>query len=115
MTYEFPARLRAMQLQLHRVQAAHRRLCSELPWSVEPMEGWEASDHRYSHRGDVPASPGYTPEQKQARARLDRRLLRLATAIGTHPFWGTVEAEKRVAARMALKRITAVTPDPGEG
>ncbi|MEV7617088.1 hypothetical protein [Streptomyces sp. NPDC089799] len=109
--YDYPVRLRALQLQLHRVTADHRRLCAELPWSVEPMPGWKASDHRYSHRGDVPASPGYTDEQKQARARMERRMRRLAEALVTHEFWATVEGDQRVKARMALKQVESCVPE----
>ncbi|WP_030200719.1 hypothetical protein [Streptomyces sp. NRRL S-87] len=103
MTYEFPPRLCALQLQLHRVRADSVRLSAELPWSVEPMPGWPASEHRFSHRGDVPDSAGYTPEQKAAQDRLRKRELRLAAAVGTDPFWGTLAGEDRVKARMALK------------
>ncbi|MFF4583777.1 hypothetical protein ACFY15_36330 [Streptomyces sp. NPDC001373] len=74
------------------------------------MKGWAASDHRYSHRGNVPDSPGYTTEQKAALARLNRRLLRLATAVVDHTWWKSLEGEDRVKARMALKRTTHAEP-----
>ncbi|MFF5447138.1 hypothetical protein [Streptomyces sp. NPDC012888] len=109
--HAYPIRLRALQLQLHRVTAEYRRLCAELPWSVEPMPGWKASEHHYSHRGDVLDSPGYTEDQKHARALLEKRLRRLSAAVCTHPFWESVEAEQRVTARMGLKRVEACTPE----
>ncbi|MEV7618367.1 hypothetical protein [Streptomyces sp. NPDC089799] len=75
-----------------------------------PMPGWPASEHRYSHRGDVQAS-GYTDEQKDVRARMERRMRRLAEALATHPFWAAVEAGQRVKARMALKRVESCVPE----
>ena len=38
-TFDFPVRLRALQLQLDRVHRAYREHCRTLPWSVEPMVG----------------------------------------------------------------------------
>ncbi|MFI7180136.1 hypothetical protein [Streptomyces spororaveus] len=104
MSFDFPPRLRALQAQLHRVRAEHTALCSTLPWSAEPLRGWTVQEGRYSPRGNVPASPGYTPEQKVALGRLERRLRRLTGVVMTDAFWQSVEREKVVAARMALKR-----------
>lgn len=104
MSFDFPPRLRALQAQLHRVRAEYTALCASLPWSTEPLPGWTAQEGRYSSRGDVPPSPGYTPEQQLARERLERRLRRLAGVVTTDPFWQSVEREKVFAARMALKR-----------
>ncbi|MFF1342064.1 hypothetical protein ACFVYT_29945 [Streptomyces sp. NPDC058290] len=61
----------------------------------------------YSHRGDVAASPGYTDEQRKRKAAFERRLRRLAAVVSGDPFWSTVEREQVVAARMALKRVSA--------
>ncbi|MGG8408028.1 hypothetical protein ACM614_16125 [Streptomyces sp. 12297] len=105
MPYDFPPRLRALQLQLHRVRAQHLAPCAELPWSAEPMAGWKASEHRYSHRGDVPDSPGYTPEQADAVHRFHRRMLRLSRLVLTDPYWTSLDGEQLVDARMALKRV----------
>uniref|UniRef100_A0AAU2K124 Uncharacterized protein n=1 Tax=Streptomyces sp. NBC_00049 TaxID=2903617 RepID=A0AAU2K124_9ACTN len=104
MSFEFPPRLRALQAQLHRVRAEHAALCATLPWSTEPLPGWTTPEGRYSHRGDVPPSPGYTEEQQVLRARLERRMRRLTGVVMTDAFWQSVEREKVVAARMALKR-----------
>ncbi|MGG8410013.1 hypothetical protein ACM614_27315 [Streptomyces sp. 12297] len=105
MQYDFPPRLRALQLQLNRVRSRYLALCAELPWSAEPVAGWKADEYRYSHRGDVPDSPGYTPEQAEALAHLYRRLLRLSRLVLTDPYWQTLEGEQLVDARMALKRV----------
>ncbi|WP_406368943.1 hypothetical protein [Streptomyces sp. NBC_01546] len=104
MSFDFPPRLRALQAQLHRVRAEHTALCATLPWSTEPLPGWTAQEGRYSSRRDVPPSPGYTEEQQVQRARLERRLQRLAGVVMTDAFWQSVEQEKIVVARMALKR-----------
>ncbi|WP_424217762.1 hypothetical protein ACN20G_37005 (plasmid) [Streptomyces sp. BI20] len=111
MSISYPLRLRALQLQLHRVSAEQARYAATLPWSAEPLPGWPASEHRHSHRGAVPPSPGYTPDQAAEIARLRRRTLRLAEAISAHPHWATVEREQLVAARMGLKRVTTCTDD----
>ncbi|MEU9304979.1 hypothetical protein [Streptomyces sp. NPDC048269] len=94
--------LRALQAQLHRIRAEHSALCAALPLSTEPLPGWTSQDGRYFLRGDVPPSPGYT--QEVPPGRLERRLRRLTGVVGTGAFWQSVEREKVVAARMALKR-----------
>ncbi|WP_404962409.1 hypothetical protein [Streptomyces sp. 147326] len=104
MFFNFPPRLRALQAQLHRVRAEHTALCATLPWSTEPLPGWTTQESRYSSRGDVPPSPGYTPEQQVLLDRLARRLRRLTGVVMTDAFWQSVEREKVVAARMALER-----------
>ncbi|MFJ3205821.1 hypothetical protein [Streptomyces sp. NPDC086989] len=107
MSFDFPPRLQALQAQLHRVRAEYAAFCRSLPWSVEPHPGWQAREGVYSHRGDVPASPGYTDEQRRRKAAYEQRLRRLASVVSGHPFWSTVEREQVVAARMALKRVSA--------
>ncbi|MFF3863633.1 hypothetical protein [Streptomyces sp. NPDC002209] len=107
MPFDFPPRLRALQAQLHRVRAEYTAYCRSLPWSVEPHPGWQAREGVYSHRGDVPASPGYTGEQRRRKAAFERRLRRLTGVVSDHPFWSTVERGQVVAARMALKRVPA--------
>lgn len=102
-----------MQAQLHRVRAEYSALCATLPWSVEPLPGWTAEEGRYSSRGDVPPSPGYTEEQKTLMARLESRQRRLAGAVMTDAFWQSVEREKVVSARMALKRAHEAGPAAG--
>ncbi|MGW7342730.1 hypothetical protein [Streptomyces sp. NPDC054854] len=63
----FPDDLLKLQERLHRAHAEHRVHLAALPWSVEPMKGW-ARGERYSHRGDVPDSPGWSDEQKSVSA-----------------------------------------------
>ncbi|MFB7214668.1 hypothetical protein [Streptomyces sp. NPDC056255] len=48
-----------------------------------------------ARRAAISASVGVT--------RFRARLLELSTTVSTHPFWESVEAGDRVAARMALK------------
>ncbi|MGW2681076.1 hypothetical protein [Streptomyces sp. NPDC001436] len=102
-TGAFPADLLKLQEQLHRAYAEHRAFLAGLPWSVEPLKGW-ARGERYSHRGDVPDSPGWSDEEKKTAARLERELRELAAAVTGHPHWATVPAESRVAVRMDLKK-----------
>ncbi|THA33736.1 hypothetical protein [Streptomyces sp. A1547] len=89
------------------MRAEYTAFCRSLPWSVEPHPGWQAREGVYSHRGDVAASPGYTGEQRRRKAAFERRLRQLAAVMSGHPFWSTVEREQVVAARMALKRVSA--------
>lgn len=106
--YRFPDRLRALQLQVHRVRAQYERHCRELPWSVEPMIG---RTYERPLMGSVietvtyPDSPGYTLKQLTQDKRLRRRLLRLSMAVVTHEWWATLPPSERVDARMALKQL----------
>ncbi|KOU58821.1 hypothetical protein ADK55_10760 [Streptomyces sp. WM4235] len=104
MAIDYPPRLVALQAQLHRVRSQHAELCATLSWSAEPLEGWQAREGVYSHRGDVAPSPGYTPEQRVRKAAFERRLSRLAGLVLTDPFWSTLERGDVVEARMGLKR-----------
>jgi hypothetical protein len=78
------------------------------------MPGWPGEVH--PHTGVVTGrredSPGWTEQQKQDEARLRAERLDLSITVTTHPYWETVDREKRVAARMLLKQITqpAATP-----
>lgn len=101
----FPADLIALQEELHRLHAEHRDYPVGLPWSVEPVKGWQRGD-RWSHRGDVPDSPGWSEEQKQGLEAIRARLRELAGAVVDHPYWQSIEKEKLVAARMLLKKQT---------
>lgn len=69
------------------------------------MKGWQRGD-RWSHRGDVPDSPGWSEEQKQGLEAIRARLRELAGAVVDHPHWQSIEKEKLVAARMLLKKQT---------
>ncbi|MEV6574884.1 hypothetical protein [Streptomyces sp. NPDC051577] len=108
MAVEYPPRLVALQAQLHRVRSQYAELCATLPWSAEPLEGWQAREGVHSHRGDVAASPGYTAEQKERTAAFERRLRRLAGLVMADSFWATVAREDVVEARMGLKRAHLV-------
>ncbi|WP_406187365.1 hypothetical protein [Streptomyces sp. NBC_01006] len=107
----FPDDLLQLQERLHRAHAEHRAYLAELPWSVEPMAGWERGE-RFSHRGDVPDRPGWSDEQKETVDRMRAELRELSTAVVDHPHWATVPRESLVDARMQLKKQTRpVEPD----
>ncbi|MFD4862720.1 hypothetical protein [Streptomyces atratus] len=102
---DFPQDLLAAQLALHETRAAYERYAKTLPWSAEPMPGWEGEKHLHSeYRSGKADSPGYTEEQAAKVARFQERLLELSIAVSTHPFWDSVDVGDRVEARMALKR-----------
>ncbi|MFD3722118.1 hypothetical protein [Streptomyces sp. NPDC058674] len=114
-TSTFPDDLLQLQERLHRAHAAHRAYLAELPWSVEPLAGW-ARGERFSHRGDVPDSPGWSEEQKETVDRMWAEIRELSIAVVDHPHWATVAREDVVAARMQLKKETrpAVLSDLAE-
>ncbi len=63
------------------------------------------------YRSSRPDSPGYTEEQRAEVDRLHALLLELSAAVATHPFWETVERDKVVEARMALKHAHETSDD----
>ncbi|MEW2491675.1 hypothetical protein [Streptomyces sp. NPDC048411] len=102
-TYDFPEDLRDAQLALHQTRAAYEQYAAGLPWSAEPMPGWESEKQLHSgyqsHKDD---SPGYTDEQAAEVRRFQAELLRLSAVVSTHPYWSTLDGGV-VDARMALK------------
>lgn len=74
-----------------------------LPWSVEPIPRWTRGE-RWSHRGDVPDSPGWNEEQKATADRMRAEIRKLAIAVVDHPHGETVPRDEIVAARMELKK-----------
>ncbi|MFJ7209474.1 hypothetical protein ACIQWR_38835 [Streptomyces sp. NPDC098789] len=104
-TSSFPDDLLQLQERLHRAHAEHRAYLADLPWSVEPCTGW-ARGERFSHRGDVPDSPGWSDEQKTTVDRMWAEIRELSIAVVDHRHWATVAREDVVAARMQLKKLT---------
>ncbi|MCX5278257.1 hypothetical protein [Streptomyces virginiae] len=107
----FPDDLLKLQEQLHRAHAEHRAFLAGLPWSVEPMKGW-ARGERFSHRGDVPDSPGWSAEEKETVDRMWSEIRELAVSVVEHPHWATVSREEIVSARMELKKRARPAEDP---
>ncbi|MER6522617.1 hypothetical protein ABT246_38025 [Streptomyces sp. NPDC001553] len=107
----FPDDLLQLQERLHRARAEHGAFLAGLPWSVEPVVGW-ARGEKYSHRGDVPDSPGWSDEQKETVDRMWAELRELSIAVVDHPHWAMVPRDGLVEARMLLKKQTRI--DAGE-
>ncbi|WUW27004.1 hypothetical protein OG521_39840 (plasmid) [Streptomyces sp. NBC_01463] len=104
-TYDFPQDLRDAQLALHRTRAEMEKYALTLPWSAEPMPGWEADKQLHSdYRPTKPDSPGYTDEQHEQVAAYRAELLQLSTTVMTHPYWKGL-SENVVAARTALQHV----------
>ncbi|MFE4692703.1 hypothetical protein ACFRH6_21965 [Streptomyces sp. NPDC056749] len=102
--YDFPQDLRDAQLALHRTRTALDRCAAGLPWSAEPMTGWQTEKRLHSdYRPEKTDSPGYTREQRDEVTRLRKQLLDLSVTVSTHPYWATVEKSDAVEIRMALK------------
>ncbi|MFD4240428.1 hypothetical protein ACFWP3_02240 [Streptomyces sp. NPDC058525] len=85
----FPSALIELQERLHRAHAEHRAYLAGLP--------------RYSHRGDVPDSPGWTDEQETVD-RMWVEIRQLSIEVADHPHWKTVPADLLMSSRMQLKR-----------
>ncbi|WP_331737395.1 hypothetical protein OG520_44880 (plasmid) [Streptomyces sp. NBC_00984] len=103
-SFPFPQDLLDAQVALDETRAACEKYAKTLPWSAEPMPGWESDKQLHSkYISAKPDSPGYTGDQHAEVARFRARLLELSIAVSTHPFWGTVDHGDVVAARMALK------------
>lgn len=101
-TFPFPQDLLDAQAALNETRAACEEYARTLPWSAEPMPGWEANKQLHSNYiSEKPDSPGYTEEQAAEVARYRARILELSTAVFTHPFWVTV-GDGVVKARSAL-------------
>ncbi|MFD8024534.1 hypothetical protein ACFV6G_29470 [Streptomyces lavendulae] len=99
----FPDDLLKLQERLHRAHAEHRAYLAGLPWSVEPVAGWSRGE-RFSHRGDVPDSPGWSDEQKETVDRMWAGIREFSIAVVDHPYWATVPRDAVVNARMQLKK-----------
>ncbi|MET9592007.1 hypothetical protein ABZY45_13725 [Streptomyces sp. NPDC006516] len=103
-TYTFPQDLRDSQLALHQTHAAYEQYARTLPWSADPMPGWEGDKQLHSgYRSAKPDSPGYTDEQRQEVARLRAELLEMSIQVAMHPFWATLERGDVVEGRIALQ------------
>ena len=106
--YDFPQDLRDAQLALHRTRTECEEYARTLPWSAEPMPGWEAEKQIHSgYRPSKEDSPGYTDGQAARLAGYRRRLLELSTTVVTHPYWETLSGPGWVKARTALKHEPA--------
>ncbi|MGW4231205.1 hypothetical protein ACWEF9_18225 [Streptomyces sp. NPDC004980] len=102
--FDFPQDLRDAQVALLETRIAYGECARMLPLSAEPMPAWQAEKQLHSaYQPSRPASPGYTEEQHAAVARFRADILDLSVTVETHSFWGTLDREQLVAARMALK------------
>ncbi|MEG9551420.1 hypothetical protein ACFYUM_35790 [Streptomyces fimicarius] len=105
-TYDFPQDLRDAQTALHRTRSEYEQYARTLPWSAEPMPGWQADKQLHSdYRPSKPDSPGYTSEQHQQIAAFRKQLLDLSIQVSTHPFWQTLGPGLVVEGRMQLKHV----------
>lgn len=101
--FDFPEDLVAAQAQLRDVERRLDSLYGRLPWSAEPLPGWDrgndAGGHYYkSSRAD---SPGWTPTEQQEIASLREARWKLAETVVCHPYW--TECVDAPSARSALK------------
>lgn len=112
-TYDYPDDLIAAQQALTRVRADLTALYKRLPYSVEPMEGWQRPEGYWLTASRAyPDSPGWTGQEQQEVAALRERERDLTTAIVTHAFWDDVAGPERLDARSQLKH--ALEREDGE-
>ncbi|MFF1916154.1 hypothetical protein ACFVYE_32125 [Streptomyces sp. NPDC058239] len=111
--FDFPQDLLDAQIALHETRAAYEEYAKTLPWSAEPMPGWESDKQLHSNYiSSKPDSPGYTEDQHAKVARFRARLLELSITVSTHPFWDSVDVGDCVDARMALKHAREPADSP---
>ncbi|MGW6145531.1 hypothetical protein [Streptomyces sp. NPDC055140] len=120
--YSFPPDLLAAQKLAAELYADLRSFVKRptLPWSVEPLDGWEEPEtpHGGKLRGYVssrPASPGWSDDEGAEYAKLRHELAEAAGLVYSHPHWAEYEGAALVSARMTLKHHPEALPTvPGE-
>lgn len=112
---DFPQDLRDAQTDLHRTWSEYEQYARTLPWSAEPMLGWQADKQIHSdYRPSKPDSPGYTNEQHRQVSDYRKRLLELSGRVSNHPFWKTLGPGLVVEGRMQLKHVEDQPNTPAE-
>ncbi|MFE4953469.1 hypothetical protein ACFRCW_05010 [Streptomyces sp. NPDC056653] len=107
----YPEDRRDAQLALHQTRADYEQYAVGLPWSAEPMPGWESEKQPYaSLRSGKADSPGYTAEQAATVAGFQEKLRRLSIQVTTHLSWATLDSGV-VDARMALKHAHEIADE----
>jgi hypothetical protein len=107
-THDFPSDLLAGQEELHQVRAELLALLKQLPWSVEPSDGF--SDDNGWRKVERPATPGWTQDEQAQVEKLRERERELAVFVSSHRYWSDVPVDDRVDARMALKHAHESPP-----
>ncbi|MFD5473393.1 nucleic acid-binding protein [Streptomyces sp. NPDC127105] len=113
-TYDYPSDLIAAQQALTQVRADLTALYKRLPYSVEPMEGWQRPEGYWLTASRAyPDSPGWSEQEQREVAVLRERERDLTAAIIKHAFWNDVAGPERLDARSQLKH--ALAREDGEG
>ncbi|MFZ3595101.1 hypothetical protein [Streptomyces sp. BH104] len=115
----FPSDLLAAQKRLAELyaQVAAFPKARNLPWSVEPLDGWKAVKSAHAdkvEREGRPDSPGWSQEDQDAYAKLWDELAEKAQFVQCHAYWSGIEGSKLVKQRMLLKNDPAALPTPVE-
>ncbi|WP_331722250.1 nucleic acid-binding protein [Streptomyces canus] len=113
-TYDFPDDLLTAQQKLNQVRAALEALYERLPYSVEPLGGWQRPEGYWLTTSPYPDSPGWSEQEQQEVAALRERERELSATIVTHAFWGEVAGPERPDARSKLKHAVAAAGDGKE-
>ncbi|MFJ5645810.1 hypothetical protein [Streptomyces sp. NPDC093223] len=104
--YTFPSDLLEAQRAFVGLRAELRALQARLPWSREPLDGWEPiEEHGRKHPGRE-ASEGWTEQEAAENDRLWKKLREAAAAVSCHKHWEQFQGAEAIAARQALKRAT---------
>ncbi|MFB8000117.1 hypothetical protein ACFC4G_46040 [Streptomyces sp. NPDC056002] len=69
---------------------------------MEPDENGIAATGHGPHDIARPPTPGYTEQDALEVARLKADVMRLATVVTTHAYWGSLSGPDLVEARMGL-------------
>ncbi|WP_327575682.1 hypothetical protein [Streptomyces sp. NBC_00145] len=102
MATDFPSDLLTGRRDLDAAYAALAALSRTLPWSVGPDENGIAATGHGPHDIERPPSTGYTEQDAVEVARLKADVMRLATIVTGHAYWGSLSGPELVEARMGL-------------
>lgn len=107
-TPDFPSDL--LDAERERQHAANRRaaLAQALPWSVEPMAGFDDSQIWRPRRRE--ASPGWSAGEAAQMAELHEVQMAKSAYVSGHAYWEAFSGPDLVQRRMQLKRAAAAAP-----
>ncbi|MEE1737009.1 hypothetical protein PUR49_10915 [Streptomyces sp. BE147] len=110
--FPFPQDLRDAQVALHCTRVECEEYARTLPWSAEPMPGWDSDKQLHSsYVSKKLDSPGYMDAQYTEITRYRAELLRLSQEVFAHPYGATLDVGVVVSARMQLKHAHEQTED----
>ncbi|MGV2918813.1 hypothetical protein [Streptomyces alfalfae] len=106
---EFPSDLINAERERQAAAAERAALARRLPWSVEPLDGFD--DSQIWRPRSRPASPGWKADEAAEMAALHDRQIERSAYVSGHAYWQQFTGPDLVKARMALKQAAAAPPE----